>query len=93
MGKARRIIWENNQRKSLTYIYTLVLKHGWNIRLDYVTPEGIHVFNLDGEDPTNKQWDSDWQFHELSHFQRRVTLTWDPKYDPYTDDSGEWMVR
>ena len=93
MGKARQIIWKKNQRDNLTQIYTLVLKHGWNIKLDHVTPEGTHIFELKGENITKKQWDSDWQFHELTHFQRRVTLTWDPKYDPYTDDSGEWMVK
>jgi hypothetical protein len=72
----RIAIWSRNQRDTLRTIYILVLKFGWSIELDKVTPEGTYIFNANCPDPLDL---ASWN----------LTLTWSPIYDRKYYSSGE----
>ena len=87
MGKAIESWAKQCQREAVENIYRLVLKHGWKIKLDRITIDGVYIFELNGMNPNNRaNLSSDWQFHELSTRQRRlITLSGTP-------EKGKWVV-
>ena len=88
MGKAALATWHTYQKTAINLIYALVLKHGWSIKLDEITPSGTYVFELQGMNIDRNNWTEDWQFHELPSFQtKRVILM------EYPTSEEQWTVE